>query len=92
LHIKDCHIDLITSLNIVWSCRPQVLQKHVIRMQTHQRSSVFLLLISMAGLEGELGTLLRVDMAGLVLFGVSFGICLLVMLLTCALVSHVLLI
>jgi hypothetical protein len=47
----------------------------------------------MAGLEGELGTLLRVAMAGLALFGVSFfnGPLLLVLLLTCALLSHVLL-
>ena len=41
-------------------------------MQTHQRSSFFLLLVPMAGLEGELGTLLRVAMAGLDLFGVIF--------------------
>jgi hypothetical protein len=40
--------------------------------QTHYRSSFFLLLVPMAGLEGELGTLLRVDMAGLPLFGVNF--------------------
>ena len=52
----------------------------------------------MAGLEGELGTLLRVDMAGLALFGVSFfrnGPLLLVLLLTCALcqlcVAHLIL-
>jgi len=36
------------------------------------RSSFFLLLVPMAGLEGELGTLLRVDMAGLALLGVIF--------------------
>jgi hypothetical protein len=49
----------------------------------------------MAGLEGELGTLLRVAMAGLSLFGVSIffnGPLLLVLLLTCALLNHVLLI
>jgi hypothetical protein len=34
-------------------------------MQTHYKSSFFLLLVPVAGLEGELGTLLRVDMAGL---------------------------
>jgi len=62
-------------------------------MQTHQRSSFFLLLVPMAGLEGELGTLLRVAMAGLDLFGVNFfnGPFLLVLLLTCSLVIHVLL-
>ena len=32
----------------------------------------FLISSSMAKIEGELGTLLRVDMAGLALFGVSF--------------------
>jgi len=67
LHTKDGHIDLIASLNIVWS-----LQKHATEMQTHYRSSFFLLLVPMAGLEGELGALLRVDMAGLPLFGVNF--------------------
>ena len=41
-------------------------------MQTHSRSSFFLLLVPMAGLEGEVGALLRVDMAGLALFGVIF--------------------
>ena len=41
-------------------------------MQTHQRSSFFLILVPMAGLEGELGILLRVAMAGLDLFGVNF--------------------
>ena len=67
LHTKDGHIDLIASLNIVWS-----LQKHATEIQTHYTSSFFLLLVAMAGLEGELGTLLRVDMAGLPLFGVNF--------------------
>ena len=67
LHTKDGHIDLIASLNIVWS-----LQKHATEMQTHYRSNFFLLLVPMARLEGELGTLLRVDMAGLALFRVSF--------------------
>jgi len=60
LHTKDGHIDLIASLNIVWS-----LQKHATEMQTHYRSSFFLLLVPMARLEGELGALLRVDMVGL---------------------------
>ena len=57
LKIKNGHINIITNLNIVWSYRPQVLQKqYAIEMQTHQRSSFFLLLVPMAGLEGELGT------------------------------------
>jgi hypothetical protein len=67
LHIKDGHIDLTASLNVAWS-----LQKHAIEMQTHYRSSFSLLLVPMARLEGELGTLLQVDMAGLPLSGVSF--------------------
>jgi hypothetical protein len=79
--------------SIVWSFKPQVLQKHVIHMQTDQRSSLFLLLVPMAELEGEPVTLLRVDMAGLALVGDSFfnGHLLLVWLLTCAILSHVLL-
>ena len=72
LHIKDGHIDLITILNIVWSCRPEVLRRHAIEMETHQRLSFFLLLVPMVRLEGELGTLLWVYMAGLALFGVNF--------------------
>jgi len=89
LHTKDGHIDLIASLNIVWS-----LQKHATEMQTHYRSSFFLLLVPMAGLEGELGALLRVDMAELPLFGVNFfemALFFFVLVLTCTLVSCVLL-
>ena len=72
LHIKDGHIDLITILNIVWSCRPEVLRRHAIEMETYQRLSFFLLLVPMVRLEGELGTLLWVYMAELALFGVIF--------------------
>ena len=45
LHTRDGHIDLVTSLIIDWSCRPQVLQKawHI-DANSHQRSSFFLLL------------------------------------------------
>jgi hypothetical protein len=62
-------------------------------MQTDQGSSLLLLLIPMAELEGELGTLLQVDMTGLALVGDNFfnGHLLLTRLLTCALLNYVLL-
>lgn len=54
-----------SGLNIIWSYIPQILQKHFIHMQTLERLSFFSLLVPIVGLDGELGTVLRVSVAGL---------------------------